>query len=144
MDFNRYIGVVYIMKKLIIISVLVVALIACSKKEEKLPPVAPAYIVENLESMPYYADSLLPQKIEKYNLTLSEPAKTIRPKELNDSMLTQIQKLQNSIPIEGLAQNERIRAPINSKQEYYRMEISKNEKYLNHHFIGGYIWRIQV
>ncbi len=82
MDINCYHGTVYIMKKLIIVSLLCIAFISCSKKEEQLPPVAPGYIIENLESMPYYADTLLPEKFEKYNLVLKEPVKTVRPQEL--------------------------------------------------------------
>ena len=82
MDFNCYYGTVYIMKKLLFALLLCIVFVSCSKKEEKLPPVAPAYIIENLESMPYYAYTLLPEKLEKYNLVLKEPVQTVRPKEL--------------------------------------------------------------
>ena len=71
------------MKKVLIVLSLIIVVVSCSKKEEKLPPVGLGYIVENLESMPYYADTLLPEKFEKHNLTLAEPAKTIRAKEFS-------------------------------------------------------------
>lgn len=97
MGINRYIGTVYIMKKLLLASFLVIAFISCSKKEEKLPEVQPPYIVENLESMPYYADTLLPQKFEKHNLTLIEPVKTIRAIEFSKLGQSQTEHYMNHL-----------------------------------------------
>ncbi len=97
MDINRDTGVVYIMKKLILASIVIVLLSSCSKKEEKLPEVRPAYIIENLESMPYYADTLLPAKLTKHKLTLIEPVKTIRPKEFSTLKLSQTEMYLNHL-----------------------------------------------
>ena len=93
MDFNRYTRAVCIMKKLIYFCLFSLVVVSCSKKEEPLPAPAPAYIVENLESSPYYADTLLLQKFDKYKMTLSGESKTIRPIELEQQKTPQSKDL---------------------------------------------------
>ena len=77
------------MKKLIILTVIVVSLISCSKKEKELPPVEPGYIVQNLASMPYYADTLLPAEFLKHKVIRKGEVKTVRADELFTSDSTQ-------------------------------------------------------
>lgn len=71
------------MKKLIFISIASFLVIAsCSKKEAELKPLNPPYILANLNSMPYYADTLLADSYKDLNLTATGAATTIRPEDL--------------------------------------------------------------
>ncbi len=97
MDINRYFGAVYIMKKTILVALLVIISISCSKKEEVLPELSPAYIIANLVTMPYFADTLLPVKFEKHNLNLHEAVQSIRPQELLASQPNQAEHYLNHL-----------------------------------------------
>lgn len=82
MDSNRFDGTLYLMKKSIILLLLISAIISCGKNESNLPAIPEPYILANLQSMPFYADTVIHDRYPAIFKASANATTLVRPQQI--------------------------------------------------------------